>query len=269
MELLITVPRFPLNTLVRSFIYYRGYNAPGSTERLLPDGNTQVVIPLDGNPRILRRNCNSQNLNLSLGWITGLQTEAVDYAPEINATTLGIQLQPGALARISGHDTQAFTDWMVGLELLPQAPFKYWQEQLRGLTSGHAVIAAAEALLIPYLSDTEDTLKFINFFTRALANGTRNIEEISLSSGYSHKHFIHRFKRLMGVSPKAYQRLVRFNHSLLALHNDATESLVDLALENTYSDQSHFNHEFKRFSGFSPMQYLKQNRLYPHVIALD
>ncbi|WP_045112720.1 hypothetical protein, partial [Microscilla marina] len=50
MYLKIYQPSPPLNTFVKSLIYYKGYTAPGALEKLLPDGNSQLVIALDDTP---------------------------------------------------------------------------------------------------------------------------------------------------------------------------------------------------------------------------
>lgn len=268
MELLIVEPGYPVNTLISRFIYYRGYSASGSIERLLPDGNTQIALPLDDGPRTLLRNTNSSDISLSQGWITGLQTQAVDYCSEINASTLCIQLKPGALARLCGHETQVFTNWMISIDLLPESPLKELKERLLGLESGESVIATAQAFLMDHLVPDETEGKLIQFVIHALASGSRSVEAISEQTGYSHKHLIHRFKRAVGVTPKAYQRLLRFNEVLHQLHGRPTSSLADLAALNNYCDQPHFTQEFKYFSGYSPNQYLRQTRPYPHVVSL-
>lgn len=268
MELLLVEPAYPLNTLVSRFIYYSGYSGPSAAERLLPDGNTQIVLPLDDQPRKLLRNANSRDLNLSGGWVTGIQTAAVDYQSEVNATTLGIQLRPGGLARLCGHDSGEFKDWMIGIDLLPEAPLATLRDRLMGLPTGQAVIATAQSFLLNYVAETTRETRLIAFILQSLNRSGQSIESISRQAGYSHKHLIHQFKRALGVSPKTYQRILRFNTTLNALNSHKPDSYSDVAAINDYADQSHFIREFKHFSGFSPGQYLTEDRPYPHVVSL-
>lgn len=81
------------------------------------------------------------------------------------------------------------------------------------------------------------------------------IQELIDQSCLSQRQFERNFKELSGFSPKAYLRIVRFE-SLLDHFVDRGTSLTSAALEFGYYDQSHLNHDFKAFTGLSPLQYL-------------
>ncbi len=74
-------------------------------------------------------------------------------------------------------------------------------------------------------------------------------------TGYSHRRFIELFRRAIGLSPKLYCRVLRFQSALERLAGRATHSLADLALAAGYSDQAHFNREFREFTGMPPSEY--------------
>ena len=63
-----------------------------------------------------------------------------------------------------------------------------------------------------------------------------------------------KFKTITGFAPKSFARISRFQH---ALHNYGStyKSLTDIAYECGYYDQSHFIHDFKKFSGYEPRAY--------------
>ena len=63
----------------------------------------------------------------------------------------------------------------------------------------------------------------------------------------------------MGVSPKLFARISRFQASLSQLRNNDFNKLSDLAFDNDYADQSHFIRSFREFAGFSPHQLRKQS----------
>jgi dihydrofolate reductase len=63
------------------------------------------------------------------------------------------------------------------------------------------------------------------------------------------------FREAVGVSPKTYLRLGRFNRTLHRLHATGTASLADIAAENGFSDQAHMTREFGAIAGVTPGRY--------------
>lgn len=66
-----------------------------------------------------------------------------------------------------------------------------------------------------------------------------------------------RFKSDIGISPKLFARICRFQRSLQQLTQGPYQKLSDVALENGYADQSHFIRVFREFTGQSPLQFEK------------
>ncbi|MDJ1466472.1 helix-turn-helix domain-containing protein [Xanthocytophaga flava] len=71
-----------------------------------------------------------------------------------------------------------------------------------------------------------------------------------ISSRYLHKLFVQH----VGVSPKLYQKIHRFQQSLMLLHKGA-DSLTTIAYQAGYSDQSHFIRDFKSFTHKLPSEF--------------
>ena len=89
------------------------------------------------------------------------------------------------------------------------------------------------------------------------AQPASKLKEIIGSYTGTQKHLISQFKKFVGLTPKNYQRIQRFNEIFMQMQNDQFLSWSDIALQCGYSDQSHFIREFKHFSGFNPESYLK------------
>jgi len=73
--------------------------------------------------------------------------------------------------------------------------------------------------------------------------------------GLSQRRFIELFRTQVGLTPKAYCRVRRFHNLLRVVHPLREVDWSQVALDSGYHDQSHFIHEFREFSGFSPTQY--------------
>ncbi|MDP1829790.1 MAG: helix-turn-helix domain-containing protein [Archangium sp.] len=76
------------------------------------------------------------------------------------------------------------------------------------------------------------------------------VARIARELGLSERQLERRFRARVGISPRAFASLRRFERAVaLSKH---TASLTELALEAGYYDQSHFNRDFRRFAGTSP-----------------
>jgi AraC-like DNA-binding protein len=56
----------------------------------------------------------------------------------------------------------------------------------------------------------------------------------------------------VGVTPKRYCRILRFQRALVGAHRGKRVDWAQLAVECGYWDQAHFIHEFRLFSGLTP-----------------
>ena len=95
------------------------------------------------------------------------------------------------------------------------------------------------------------------------------LESINLMvrrSGYSHRQFIALFRRAVGLSPKTYARVLRFQTALQAAARCEAGSGAIIALQAGYSDQAHFNREFLEFAGVTPATYRKYSPAEPHHV---
>ncbi|WP_404980341.1 helix-turn-helix transcriptional regulator [Chitinophaga pollutisoli] len=64
------------------------------------------------------------------------------------------------------------------------------------------------------------------------------------------------FKKFIGLSPKEYSNIIRFQNALATIKNsDENRSLIDIAFECGYYDHSHLTNEIRRNTGLSPSQF--------------
>ena len=80
----------------------------------------------------------------------------------------------------------------------------------------------------------------------------------------SERTLLRKFKEGVGVTPKVFQRLARFERTLRSLMLGRTHSYLPLALAGGYYDQAHFSKEFKRLVGETPQTYLMPKNFQAH-----
>ena len=73
--------------------------------------------------------------------------------------------------------------------------------------------------------------------------------------GLSPKRFIERFKIEVGMTPKRYCRIRRFQRALALANGSRDVDWTRVALDCGYFDQAHFNHDFRSFAGLTPTGY--------------
>jgi AraC-like DNA-binding protein len=62
----------------------------------------------------------------------------------------------------------------------------------------------------------------------------------------------------VGISPRLFARICRFQSAFRRLNEGRFSTLGDLAHDAGYADQSHFLRAFKEFAGMGPKEYLKK-----------
>ncbi len=72
------------------------------------------------------------------------------------------------------------------------------------------------------------------------------------------RQFERSFTTRVGISPKMYIRIVRFEHAMKIKNKSPEKSWSDIALECDYNDSSHLLREFKQFAEFAPGTLLKK-----------
>jgi AraC-like DNA-binding protein len=85
-------------------------------------------------------------------------------------------------------------------------------------------------------------------------NRIQSIPTLADDCNLSRRQFERKFREFSGFSPKDFLRLVRFR-SAVSESTSRNKSLVQIANDCGYYDQSHFTREFKNFSGYTPKEF--------------
>ena len=98
------------------------------------------------------------------------------------------------------------------------------------------------------------------------SRGSARVEPLMDETGWSRRHVTDAFRRQIGLPPKTYARLVRFRHAVaLLLDPDVGRTVVDVAVEAGYYDQSHLTREFAALASATPGSYTAHAEVGPEV----
>jgi AraC-like DNA-binding protein len=170
----------------------------------------------------------------------------------------GVFLYPYALTSVFGIPAAAFTNHLPDLHSFTGKDEDDLTEKMFIAKDHRERIKIITNFLIH--RKNKPARKEIAFAVRQVIDKKGNVNVSALSSQcfLSHRQFERNFKEHTGFSAKAFSRIIRFN-SLLANYKDPQISLTQIALDFGYYDQSHFIHDFKLFSGYSPRTYFSGN----------
>jgi transcriptional regulator GlxA family with amidase domain len=59
----------------------------------------------------------------------------------------------------------------------------------------------------------------------------------------------------IGISPKAFARIVRFNRAMKAIERNPEIDLPSLTYDCGYADQAHFTRNFREMFGMTPAEF--------------
>lgn len=80
------------------------------------------------------------------------------------------------------------------------------------------------------------------------------VPELASVACLSKKQFERRFLAGVGMNPKEYARIVRFQKSLKLMQSrTGNDSQAQIAYQSGYADQSHFIREFRKLCGYTPL----------------
>ena len=165
--------------------------------------------------------------------------------------TIQIIFKPQGLRSLLGLDVRQFRNGVLALSGLPGAP-------RQGLLLAAPTAMAKADLLLRYLTDkaahttTRDPL-----VEQALQLVEDQIEDLRLprilrALGVSERRLERRFTTSVGVSPKTYLRVRRFNEALRLMKTRRYPTLASIAYALNFADQSHFIRDLKAFALVTP-----------------
>ncbi|MCM1109287.1 MAG: helix-turn-helix transcriptional regulator [Clostridium sp.] len=97
-------------------------------------------------------------------------------------------------------------------------------------------------------------------------DNTISVESMAQLACLSRKQFERVFFNAVGMKPKEYSCVARFQKSLWLMQN-GNRDFADIAYSCGYADQSHFIRECRRYSGTSPAELLKIQPIYSALFA--
>ena len=254
----------PFDRFVESIFHFEGYTPEHSIEKVIPDGSINLIFELDGMVRHVFDNETHQPIaDYERVWLSGVQRNYISISAHKNSEMFVIRFNPGGFAPFIDKKVTEFTDRVIpGTQVFGSEIDELRNEILDGAASEDKFKAAFQ-----WVENTFDEKRVPR---EPIFDSIRKIKEdpqfqqnnlglLIEESGYSKKQFISLFKQFVGVTPKYFQRIVRFSELLLKIQNEEVISWADISYQCGFYDQAHFIKEFQHFCGHNPKAHLRRS----------
>ena len=256
MTIYLRPPQPPLNRFIECF-WYVDLQVPYTREKILPTSTIELIINF-GPPH---RKYNSAETEFDLmrdSWIAGFQTGFIVNEPVAETKMMGVRFKPGGAYPFLALPIIEVTNFVLDLDDI-WGPFAAEiRERLLCQPTVTAKFCLLEQIMLECLNGDKLSIAAVDFAINHIfsSQGNLSLRELSDNIGISQKHLNHQFKQSVGVSPKQLSRVAKFQNVLKQINSAAPINWSEIAYMCNYYDQAHFNHDFARFTGMSPTDYV-------------
>jgi AraC-like DNA-binding protein len=263
-------PAPPLSEFIDRFWLCQDMS-PNLKERILPSGTIELVINLrDDEIRIYDPSHPDRCTRFSGAILSGTYSRFFVIDPLQHASILGVHFRPGGAFPFLGAPAGELADTHVDLETLWGPSAAELRERLcAAATPAERFFLLEEALLSRLRRSPEHhgavPAALDMFEPTGAAVRVRDVVE---HIGLSQRRFIQVFTGEVGLTPKLYCRVRRFQRARSLVRQAAAPDWARVAVDCGYFDQSHLIRDFLAFSGLSPADYLhrQSERVLPNHV---
>lgn len=264
-------PVAPLGQFIEAFVYFERVEHSHTVDRFLPNGDTEILIDFHDTPQFIYDNNTLKEIQACHHvWASGLRIEPITIPSGNGAAMMIIAFKKGMSAPFFPFPMEEIRDSVVDADLIWGSAFGLLRERLLDEKDIDRRFALVEDFLIRTFRSKLNTNPCIAFAVNEMIErpDSLSIARMNNKIGYSQKHFAEMFRRSVGVTPKAYSKIMRFQKAIRAI--DAADQIdwQRIALDCGFYDQAHFINDFKHFSGFTPEQYSKIHSNYQNYVPV-
>lgn len=193
--------------------------------------------------------------------LSGTRSDYVILDTASQSSVMGVHFKPGGLFPFLSIPASELHGEVLSLDIIWGAAANELRDQLLDASSPSSKFIIMEQFLFRVMRRSVQLHPAVAFALRQFQTspGQRSILSLSRDIGLSKRRFIQLFADEIGMTPKKYCRVRRFQQALRLIHKEREVNWAEMAIACDYYDQAHFNHDFRAFSGINPTTYM-QNR---------
>jgi AraC-like DNA-binding protein len=244
----LILPAVPLRKYIRYFCVLESSNDSSIEKfKIMPNGAPGLIFQED--PTAFR---DKYNQTLPQLFLFGQATQYAQLSTNGSFRNVAVMLQPTALKTVFAMDANELTDQHVDVNDLMSSPIS---DQLLNTRSLEQQLNVLEAFFLKQTAHRKQENEKLKFAYTQLQKGVE-LKQVQTDLNIGERSLERLFKTHIGITPKLYSRICRFQTTLHTLNQSAAASLTEIAYLENYFDQSHFIREFKTFAGTTPKSFL-------------
>lgn len=253
----IAIPVYPVNIVVDHFVFMKGSGGQ-SPERLFQNNQTEMFFNL-GDRVSGKNNWDASSPEIKDNIISGVRNIFFEFYPPENFKMAGLRFTLFGYSQLFKKPAYHFTDNNFSANDVFGKEIKFLHECLYAAKDPKSIFLILNDWISKRISECSlQEIKKWNKLGKRFKKKNGSVSDlIQKHMGYSHKHSIELIKQHAGLSPKKIKNIFRFSKALKKISTIETPSWASFADENNYADQSHFIRDFKKYSGYTPNEYLE------------
>lgn len=238
-----TKPCVELEPFIHAFWELKGDESDRQWERNFPDGCPGLVINLG---ETCRTDNGSVSMDYGKTYVVGTMTSFKDSFIDANTHLLGVCLKPAIFSNFYSYAPQ---NELINNTIEFDKSNSFNVEKIIKDPTHYL-----NRFFIDRVRNTNRQLQSVIDDIHN-SNGQLGIYEIAKRNHTTIRQLERKFKMHIGITPKEYSNIVRFQNALSIIKNsDQERSLLDIAFECGFYDHSHLTNEIKRNTGLVPSQ---------------
>jgi AraC-like DNA-binding protein len=219
---------------------------------IIPDGFPEIIFHYGEHYYTHKANGKRKQ---AVAIAAGQLTKPITISPSGKTGALGVKFKPPGIWKLFGLNMQLIANETESLEQVINFE-NALQSRILEAQNNHDRIQLLDRFFLSHLDEHQRNPSAGIIHDMVMARGQLTVKKISDTHNISPRKLERTFNESIGVSAKMYLRLMRFDHVYKLLQqNRATKA--DIAFLGGYFDQSHFNRDFKIFTGEDPSTYFK------------
>lgn len=243
---------------VDGYCDYSETTAGFHTRRELPHAEGVLIVNLGSAIAITGGDGVRIELPAGAGFIAGAHLRPAWSHSGGSQCGLQVRLPLRTLHALTGVPMDGLQDRVVGLEAVWSARQRGLLRALAEAESPQARMERMDALLLATLSTATPDPRVVVAEQLLRTRLDLDVAAVAEQVGWSGKHLRAQLQRVLGIGPRCFRRLLRFQRLLQGLTDVAEPDWAMAALNAGYCDQAHMNREFREFAQWTPGQYLRQ-----------
>lgn len=225
-------------------------------EPILPDGCVELILN-SGTPFDQIADT-GERIKQPSHFVVGQMTRPVLIAPSGEVALIGIRFHPGGTMPFLKQPLHELTNQVTELAGLDHALDGELLEAVVGSASLGERIPAIESCLIRRARNFAGDQRLLKLTAAAVSvNGRITIDRLADAAGVSARQLERRFLGEVGIGPKLFCRILRFQQVFRAVAQNST-GWAALAIDCGYYDQAHLIRDFQEFAHQTPAVVLAQ-----------